>query len=157
MFLTGRPKEMINKGGESLSPVEVDNVLLAHEKISKAVSFAVPDEVYGEDIGVAIVVADGKSLTEPELINWLKDKVTEVKVSKRIWFVDTIPKTATGKLQRLAVAKTMLETGSKVDSRATSETGDVLEDLRQMWSEVLRIPAAEIKDTDKFSSLSGDS
>ncbi|CAK1366312.1 Oxalate--CoA ligase [Cercospora beticola] len=157
LFLTGRLKEMINKGGESLSPVEIDNVLVSHEKVAEAVSFAVPDEVYGEDIGAAIVLAKGQKLAESELIAWLREKVSETKLPKTLWFVDAIPKTATGKLQRLTVAKKMLEKNPQTSSSSNGGSGGAVEDLRKMWSDVLRISASEIKDSDRFSVLSGDS
>ncbi|PPJ50737.1 hypothetical protein CBER1_08105 [Cercospora berteroae] len=157
LFLTGRLKEMINKGGESLSPVEFDNVLVSHEKVAEAVSFAVPDEVYGEDIGAAIVLAKDQNLSESEMIAWLRDRVSDTKLPKTLWFVDAIPKTATGKLQRLTVAKKMLETDPGAAPSSNGDSGSVLEDLRKMWSDVLRISASDIKDCDRFSVLSGDS
>ncbi|KAI5369551.1 Putative AMP-dependent synthetase/ligase, phosphopantetheine binding ACP domain, AMP-binding protein [Septoria linicola] len=157
LSLTGRSKEMINKGGESMSPVEIDNVLSTHEDVAEAVSFAIPDEVYGEDIGVALVLVEGKSLTEAELISWLKDKVSETKLPKIVWFVDAIPKTSTGKLQRLSVAKSMLDQDSKERGHVPQGSGGALEDLRQIWSEVLRVHSEDIKDGDSFAALSGDS
>ncbi|EMC91940.1 hypothetical protein BAUCODRAFT_78982, partial [Baudoinia panamericana UAMH 10762] len=109
LTLTGRLKEMINKGGETISPTALDSVLLNHSAIKEAVAFAVPDDVFGEDIGVAVVLEEHSSLSRAELVEWMRERVAEAKVPRTIWFVDHIPKTATGKLQRIAVAREMLQ------------------------------------------------
>ena len=109
VYITGRIKELINKGGEKISPIELDNTLAQHPAVGEAVSFAIEDEMYGQDIGVAIVPKEGKKLTEQELISWMKEKVAKFKVPKRVWFTDIMPKTATGKIQRKNVAEAMLK------------------------------------------------
>jgi acyl-CoA synthetase (AMP-forming)/AMP-acid ligase II len=109
VYITGRIKELINKGGEKISPIELDNTLAQHPAVSEAVSFATDDEMYGQEIGVAIVLRDGKKLTEQELIAWMREKVAKFKVPKRVWFTDVMPKTATGKIQRRNVAEAMLK------------------------------------------------
>ncbi|ROT41508.1 peroxisomal-coenzyme A synthetase [Sodiomyces alkalinus F11] len=107
VIITGRIKELINKGGEKISPIELDNVLTRHEAVSEAVSFAIPDELYGNEIGVAIVIKPSKTLGEDELRNWVAEKLAKFKVPKKIYFTETMPKTATGKIQRRIVAETM--------------------------------------------------
>ncbi|KAF2723342.1 2-succinylbenzoate-CoA ligase, partial [Polychaeton citri CBS 116435] len=107
--LTGRIKELVNKGGEKISANEIDNVILEHESISEAVAFAIPDDMYGEDVGAAVVLREGCKLTPASLREWLRAQIANFKVPSKIWVVDSIPKTATGKVQRLTVAKTMLE------------------------------------------------
>ncbi|KAL2757980.1 hypothetical protein ACRALDRAFT_2132703 [Sodiomyces alcalophilus JCM 7366] len=107
VIITGRIKELINKGGEKISPIELDNVLTRHEAVSEAVSFAIPDELYGQDIGVAVVVKPGQTLGQDELRRWVADKLANFKVPKKIYFTETMPKTATGKIQRRIVAETM--------------------------------------------------
>lgn len=107
VIITGRIKELINKGGEKISPIELDNVLTRHPAVSEAVSFAIPDEVYGQDVGVAIVRKAGETLGEEQLRQWMAERVAKFKLPKRIYFTDIMPKTATGKIQRRIVAETM--------------------------------------------------
>ncbi|KAM3072272.1 hypothetical protein ACMFMG_009085 [Clarireedia jacksonii] len=109
LFITGRIKELINKGGEKISPIELDNVLVRHPAVSEAVSFAIPDEMYGQDIGVAIVLKPDQQLDANELKKWVADKLVKFKVPKQVYFTDDMPKTATGKIQRRIVADTMLK------------------------------------------------
>ncbi|KAI0851275.1 acetyl-CoA synthetase-like protein [Daldinia vernicosa] len=107
IIITGRIKELINKGGEKISPIELDNVLTRHPSVSEAVSFAIPDELYGQDIGVAIVLKSGAKLEEDELRAWVNERLAKFKVPKKIYFTEVMPKTATGKIQRRIVAETM--------------------------------------------------
>jgi len=107
VIITGRIKELINKGGEKISPIELDNVLTRHPAVSEAVSFAIPDEMYGQDVGVAVVLKSGQKLTEDELRKWTAEKLAKFKVPKKIYFTDNMPKTATGKIQRRIVAEIM--------------------------------------------------
>ena len=86
VIITGRIKELINKGGEKISPIELDNVLARHAKVSEAVSFAIPDEMYGQDVGVAIVPKSGEKLDEAELKKWVADKLAKFKVPKKVCF-----------------------------------------------------------------------
>ncbi|KAI9747900.1 MAG: hypothetical protein M1835_001944 [Candelina submexicana] len=109
IFITGRIKELINKGGEKISPVELDNVLTQHPAVAEAVSFAITDEMYGQDIGVALVLKDGQQLDEKSLRGWVSERVARFKVPKKIYFTQNMPKTATGKVQRRMVAEAMLE------------------------------------------------
>ena len=103
--ITGRLKEIINRGGEKISPLEIDNVLMEHPAIQQVVSFAVADKSYGEEIGVAIVLGEGQSLTEAELKNYANERLARFKIPKYIRFLDEIPKGATGKMQRIGLAK----------------------------------------------------
>ncbi|CRK38476.1 hypothetical protein BN1708_007798 [Verticillium longisporum] len=107
VIITGRIKELINKGGEKISPIELDNVLTRHPAVSEAVSFAIPDDMYGQDIGVAVVLKSGEKLEQDELRKWIADKLAKFKVPKKVYFTETMPKTATGKIQRRIVAEIM--------------------------------------------------
>jgi len=109
VIITGRIKELINKGGEKISPIELDNVLACHPAVSEAVSFAIPDELYGQEVAVAIVLKSGQKLGVEELKSWVADKVAKFKVPKKVYFTDNMPKTATGKIQRRIVADTMMK------------------------------------------------
>ncbi|TEA20065.1 putative peroxisomal-coenzyme A synthetase [Colletotrichum sidae] len=108
IIITGRIKELINKGGEKISPIELDNVLTRHPAVSEAVSFAIPDEMYGQEIAVAVVLKQGQQLRQHELRGWVAEKLAKFKVPKKIYFTETMPKTATGKIQRRIVAEKML-------------------------------------------------
>ena len=103
--ITGRLKEIINRGGEKISPLEVDNVLMDHPAIQQVVTFAVADKLLGEDVGAAVVLVDGASLSEAELKAYANQQLAKFKVPRHICFVDEIPKGATGKLQRIGLAE----------------------------------------------------
>jgi acyl-CoA synthetase (AMP-forming)/AMP-acid ligase II len=103
--ITGRLKEIINRGGEKISPLEVDNVLMNHPAIQQVVTFAVADKFLGEEIGAAIVLADGAALSEAELKAYANQHLAKFKVPRHIRFVNEIPKGATGKLQRIGLAE----------------------------------------------------
>ncbi|KAI0024188.1 acetyl-CoA synthetase-like protein [Xylariomycetidae sp. FL0641] len=107
VIITGRIKELINKAGEKISPIELDNVLTQHPSVAEAVSFAIPDELYGQDIGVAIVLKSGAKLGQDELRSWVSQKLAKFKTPKKVYFTEVMPKTATGKIQRRIVAETM--------------------------------------------------
>lgn len=105
LFLTGRLKEQINRGGEKISPIEVDEMLLRHPAVAEAVTFAIPHEKLGEEVGAAVVVVDGAEATETELVSFLRGRLAAFKVPKRIVFVKEIPKGSTGKVQRIGLAQ----------------------------------------------------
>jgi acyl-CoA synthetase (AMP-forming)/AMP-acid ligase II len=109
VIITGRIKELINKGGEKISPIELDNVIAQNPAVSEAVSFAIEDELYGQDVGLAIVIKEGQSLTTGELKTWLSSRLAKFKMPKKVFFTDIMPKTATGKIQRRLVAEAMLK------------------------------------------------
>jgi acyl-CoA synthetase (AMP-forming)/AMP-acid ligase II len=105
LTITGRLKELINKGGEKISPIEVDSVVLTHPAVSEAVSFAIPDLKYGETVGVAVVLKSGQKITESQLAKYIGTKIASFKVPSKIFIAATLPKTATGKIQRRIVAQ----------------------------------------------------
>jgi acyl-CoA synthetase (AMP-forming)/AMP-acid ligase II len=105
LFLTGRLKEQINRGGEKISPLEVDEVLLRHPAVAEAVTFAIPHDKLGEEVGAAVVLVDGESVTEGELKQYVRSHLAAFKVPKQIVFVTEVPKGATGKLQRIGLAE----------------------------------------------------
>jgi acyl-CoA synthetase (AMP-forming)/AMP-acid ligase II len=108
LYLTGRLSELINRGGEKIAPVEVDRVLLAHPAVAEAAVFAVPDGRLGEDIVAAVVPKPGSSASPLELRWWMLDRLSPFKVPRRIWMVDALPRTRTGKVQRGALADRFL-------------------------------------------------
>jgi acyl-CoA synthetase (AMP-forming)/AMP-acid ligase II len=102
--ITGRLKELINRGGEKISPSEVDEVLMHHPCVQQAVTFAVPHDKLGEEVAAAVVVREGKAVTDHELKEFAGLHVAHFKVPRRIVFVREIPRGATGKLQRIGLA-----------------------------------------------------
>jgi acyl-CoA synthetase (AMP-forming)/AMP-acid ligase II len=105
LTLTGRLKEIINRGGEKISPREVDEALMDHPAVLQAVAFAVPHPMLGEDVGAAIVLREGLSATEQELGAFLSERLAAFKTPRKILFLAEIPKGATGKLQRIGLAQ----------------------------------------------------
>ncbi len=103
--ISGRLKEIINKGGEKISPLEVDNILMNHPNIEQAVCFGYEDKMLGEDIASAIIIKEGMKCTENDIKIYANEKLAKFKVPKKIFFVNEIPKGATGKLQRNTLAK----------------------------------------------------
>ncbi|EPS64224.1 hypothetical protein M569_10556, partial [Genlisea aurea] len=108
LHLVGRIKELINRGGEKISPIEVDAVLLSHPDISQAVAFGVPDDKYGEEINCAVIPRDGSNVDEEEVSRFCKVNLAGFKVPKKVFVTDSLPKTATGKIQRRIVAEHFL-------------------------------------------------
>ncbi|KAL8937729.1 MAG: hypothetical protein Q9216_004278 [Gyalolechia sp. 2 TL-2023] len=84
VFITGRIKELINKGGEKISPVEVDNVVTQHPAVLEAVCFAIPDDMYGQNVGLAVVLREGARVSQDELRQWLGTKVAKFKVAEQV-------------------------------------------------------------------------
>jgi acyl-CoA synthetase (AMP-forming)/AMP-acid ligase II len=102
LVLTGRLKELINRGGEKISPLEVDAVLLEHPAVAEAVSFAAPDAKYGEEVHAAVVLKG--PATPAEIQAFCSQRLADFKVPKVIHVTKEVPRTATGKIQRRHVA-----------------------------------------------------
>jgi len=105
LSLTGRLKEIINRGGEKISPLEVDGVLSDHPAIGQCVTFAVPHDKLGEEVAAAVVLKEGKTATEREIRDFASERLAAFKVPRKILILDEIPKGATGKLQRIGLAE----------------------------------------------------
>jgi acyl-CoA synthetase (AMP-forming)/AMP-acid ligase II len=111
--ITGRLKEIINRGGEKISPREVDEVLLDHPAVAQVVTFSVPHDKLGEDIAAVVVLKDGAAVTERELQKFAGRRLADMKVPRTIVFVDEIPRGATGKLQRIGLAEKLGLAGAR--------------------------------------------
>jgi acyl-CoA synthetase (AMP-forming)/AMP-acid ligase II len=103
--ITGRLKEIINRGGEKVSPREVDEVLMDHPCVQQCVTFGMPHRMLGEDVAAAVVLREGTQATEKELREFLAGHLADFKVPRKILILDDIPKGATGKLQRIGLAE----------------------------------------------------
>ncbi len=105
LTISGRLKEIINRGGEKIAPREVDDVLQAHDAVAQVVTFAMPHDKLGEDVAAIVVLVEGQEATERELKDYAAKKLADFKVPRTILFKDEIPKGATGKLQRIGLAE----------------------------------------------------
>lgn len=103
--LTGRLKEIINRGGEKISPREVDEVLLDHPAVEQAVTFALPHEKLGEEVAAALILKEGTTASEKEIREFAGHRLADFKVPRKIVVLDEIPKGPTGKLQRIGLAE----------------------------------------------------
>ena len=107
LVLTSRLKELINCGGEKVSPYEVEDVLLQHPAVAQAVCFAVPHRALGEEVGAAVVASPARQLAIAELRRFAADRLVKYKVPREIVVLQELPKGSTGKLQRIGLAKTL--------------------------------------------------
>jgi acyl-CoA synthetase (AMP-forming)/AMP-acid ligase II len=103
--LTGRLKEIINRGGEKISPLEVDEILMDHPAVQQVVTFAMPHDKLGEEVACAVVLREGMDAGEPELRAFAAARLADFKVPRRVVLLPEIPKGATGKLQRIGLAQ----------------------------------------------------
>ena len=103
--ITGRLKEIINRGGEKISPREVDEILMDHPAVAQVVCFGMPHAKLGEEVAAVVVLREGAAATERELAAYVATRAADYKVPKKILFMDEIPKGATGKLQRIGLAQ----------------------------------------------------
>ena len=104
LSITGRLKEIINRGGEKISPREVDEVLMDHAAVAQVVTFGMPHDKLGEEVAAAVVLRENQACTESELREFARGRLAEFKVPRKILFLAEIPKGATGKMQRIGLA-----------------------------------------------------
>jgi oxalate---CoA ligase len=109
LFVTGRITEIVNRGGAKVVPDEIDAALCAHPAVATAAAFGVPDDRLGEDVVAAVVLEQGVTVTARELRCWLLGRLSAHQVPRRIWFLDDLPRTATGKVQRGSLARRWVE------------------------------------------------
>ena len=102
--VTGRLKEIINRGGEKISPLEVDDVLMDHPAVAQVVTFAMPHPKLGEEVAAAVVLREGMEATETEIRGFCSERLADFKVPRKVLILEEIPKGATGKLQRIGLA-----------------------------------------------------
>ncbi|MEC4812715.1 MAG: AMP-binding protein [Scytonema sp. PMC 1069.18] len=152
LFIIGRLKELINRGGEKISPREIDEVLLDHEAVAQAVTFAVPHPTLGEDVAAAVVLRQNTNATAQEIRKFAAAKLADFKVPTQVVFVDEIPKGATGKLQRIGLAEKL---ATKLRAPFVPPRTEVEKVLCEIWSEVLNVQQVGIDDN--FLTLGGDS
>ncbi|MEM7348365.1 MAG: AMP-binding protein, partial [Chloroflexota bacterium] len=159
LYITGRLKEIINRGGEKISPREIDEVLLTHPEIVQALTFAVPHPKLGEMVAAAVILQDGSTTTALDIRRFAARTLTDFKVPEQVVILDEIPKGPTGKLQRIGLAEKL----GLVD-QATTESNPTEfvppstpkeELLTAVWQEVLGVKQVGIQD--RFLDIGGDS
>jgi acetyltransferase-like isoleucine patch superfamily enzyme/acyl carrier protein len=156
LFLTGRLKEIINKGGEKIAPSEVDEVLTRHSAVAQAVTFAMPHPTLGEDVAAAIVLKRDGQATESELRNFVASQLAEFKIPTQILLVDEIPKGPTGKVQRIGLADKLADLlALKREANFVSAKTSVEKEVVEIWRELLQ--AERVGARDDFNALGGDS
>ena len=163
LFLTGRTKEIINRGGEKISPREIDEVLLDHPAVAQAMAFALPDERLGEDVGAAVVLREhlptgGNGQLEMELREFVSGKLAPFKVPRHIVFLKEIPKGPTGKPQRIGIAAKL---GLTESARAATldeylpPQSELELQIVKLWEELLDTRPIGVRHD--FFKLGGDS
>ena len=160
LFLTGRLKELINRGGEKIAPREVEEALLAHPAVAEAVAFALPDERLGEEVAAAVVARPGRAVDEGELRRSVAARLAPFKVPRRVAFLAKLPTGATGKVQRVGLADRLgltaeTGTGARAPAPFVAPRTPVEEIVAGVWAEVLR--RGPIGAEDGFLALGGDS
>jgi acyl-CoA synthetase (AMP-forming)/AMP-acid ligase II/thioesterase domain-containing protein/acyl carrier protein len=159
LFITGRLKEIVNRGGQKIAPREIEEVLLAHSAVGQAAVFAVPHPVLGEDVAAAVVCRE-PAPAEEELRAFAAGRLAAFKVPRRILFLTEIPKTVTGKVQRLALARRFellltADTPAEPKSRLTPRGLVMDEELSLLWARVLGLASVALDDD--FFALGGTS
>jgi thioesterase domain-containing protein len=159
LFITGRVRELINRGGQKVSPHEVEEVLLRHPEVSDAAVFPMPDPRLSENVAAIVVLRDGATATERSLRVFAAAALADSKVPARIRFVAEIPKGAGGKVARLELARRfgpeLAATARSAPSGRMSPVTELENRLAGIWRAVLGVP--EVGLHDNFFDLGGDS
>jgi len=158
LFITGRIKELIDRGGEKISPFEIDQVLLRHPAVAQAAAFGVPHPTLGEEVAAAVVLREPTS-DEAELRRFVSGQLADFKTPRRILILDALPLSDTGKVQRVTMAAQLgLTAGSFTAPQPAAllpPTTDVEQAVARLWQEVLDVP--EVAANQNFMDLGGDS
>jgi hypothetical protein len=152
LFLQGRLKEMINRGGEKIAPREIDEAILAHPEVAQALAFAVPHETLGEDIAVALVLKASATATPREIRQFALARLADHKVPSQVVILSEIPLGPTGKLQRIGLAAKLAE---HLETRFVAPSTSVQKVLAAIWKEVLNVEHLGV--LDNFFARGGDS
>ena len=156
LFLTGRLKEIINQGGEKISPSEVDEVLTQHSAVAQAVTFAVPHPTLGEHVAAAVVLKQGAQATERELRDFAASQLAEFKTPRQILFLDEIPKGPTGKVLRIGLADQLKDLlASKQQANFVPAENAIEKEIADIWRQVLKVE--RVGTDDDFNALGGNS
>lgn len=156
LFITGRLKEIINRGGEKISPREIDDVLLSCPEIKDAAAFPISHETLGEEVAAAIVLAKSSQLTDSTIITYCSQQLAYFKIPRIIYFRDKLPRTSGGKLKRHELQQ--LYDASNIpqsDSQYRKPENDLERALVDLWEKILKVKNIGLDDN--FFDLGGDS
>lgn len=163
LFITGRTKEIINRGGVKISPYEVENILSQHSDVLETAVFAVPHPVFGEAPAAMVVLKPGTNVMPQQLKFFLRDKIAQYKIPDQIIIVDKIPRGATGKVQRSKLYEHVIEAiqsnpQGNIDCRTTDylpPRTEMEKNVAEVWRKLFKLE--EIGVQDDFVELGGDS
>ena len=156
LYLSGRLKELVNRGGEKVSPIEIDEALMDHPAVAQALAFAMPHPTLGEEVAAAVVLRPGARAGERELRAFVAERLSYFKVPRRVVVLDAIPTGATGKLQRIGLAaKLGVDAAPPPVSGGEHPEGPVEEVVAMLWCEIL--PGVTPHRHDDFFAAGGDS
>lgn len=156
LFLTGRLKEIINRGGEKIAPKEIDDVLMQHPAVAQAVTFGVPHPTLGEEVAAAVVLKAGAETTDTNIRDFVAVQIADFKVPKQLLIVNEIPKGPTGKLQRIGLAEKLADKlAANLQQKYVAASNPVEKELTDIWKGLLRVNEIGIRDD--FHALGGDS
>jgi len=160
LYITGRIKEIINRGGEKISPREIEEALLDHPEVAEAVAFAVPHPSLGEDIVAAVTFRRADLPQTPDLRRFLADRIADFKVPRQIFVLDEIPKGQSGKVRRSVLSEKFrfgLLSGCEGQTRCATQQHETLfhQTVARIWGDVLRLD--NVASEDNFFELGGDS
>lgn len=154
LFITGRVKEMINRGGEKVSPKEIDDVILKHPAILEAATFSIPHLTLGEEIGLAVVLKPEAKITQADLKAFASLSLSPFKVPSRLIFMENLPKCPVGKIRRQEIALYFTKNDNN-DRKIIFPANSIEKILQLIWMEELDLE--EIGVEDEFSEIGGDS
>jgi oxalate---CoA ligase len=160
LFITGRLREIINRGGEKILPHEIDSVLAEHPAVEQAAAFAIPHPALGEDIATAVILRPGAAADESELRSYMAPRVGQARLPSRIFFVDEIPVSATGKPRRRELSQVFARAtefpSPGKSQHSNTATNPMEQRIAEIWVRVLGIPA-QPHENESFFALGGDS
>ncbi len=153
LTLTGRIKDIINRGGEKISPLEIDAVLLRHPDVVEAAAFPVPHQRLGEDVSAAVVLRSGSEVTAQQLRHFLRDELVLFKIPRRIEILERLPKGNTGKILRAALTQ---QFSARPEPAGDRKIYTPLESqIIELWARLLG--RETVNPTDEFFEIGGDS
>ncbi|NNE23714.1 MAG: AMP-binding protein [Rhizobiales bacterium] len=162
LYIVGRTKELINRGGEKIAPGKIEEVVLGHPAVAEAIAFSIPHPRLGEDVAAAVVLKPQANATVQNLRSFALDsnKLTHAEIPRHIVFVDTIPKSTTGKIQRNNMAQTLelTDVAAATDARQSNYAAPAThteQRLAAIWAEVFGLEQVGVRDD--FFLLGGDS
>ena len=153
LFLTGRTKQQINRGGEKISPDEVEEALLAHPDVAEAAAFSIDHSTLGEDVAAAVVLKPGKSFDPSSIRQLVAERLAHFKVPRSLVQIGSLPRTAIGKVSREALKASVAS--QRNDEPSESPKTSLEKILADVWKDELGVQSVGMDDD--FSQLGGDS